>query len=573
MKHTPGAMADRRVETGDRDVVVVGAGFAGLYALHKFSGMGLSTIGFEAAGDVGGTWYWNRYPGARCDVQSQDYSFSFSESIQQEWAWSEIFAAQPEILAYANFVAEKLDLRRAFCFETRVTRVTFNDDTGCWFVETDRGDRINATYCVMATGCLSQPKLPDITGMDDFAGETYFTSRWPHETVNFAGKRVGVIGTGSSGIQAIPLIAEEAEHLYVFQRTPSFTLPARNRSMTAEQTAAIKRVYPELRARARQTPNCGLRPITDRKAFSVDQPTRDAIYEDVWRDGGITLGSTFADLVTDEDANRTASDFFRNKIGQVVVDPVVAERLKPYDYPIGTRRICLDTDYYETFNRANVSLVDVQTDPIDRIDAKGLSTGGRHYELDILVFATGFDAMTGALLAMDITGKAGRRLKEKWVDGPAAYLGIATAGFPNMFLITGPGSPSVLSNVIGSIEQHVEWVADCINHMRAIGADHIDPREDAEIDWVAHVNEVADSTLLPKANSWYIGANIPGKPRIFMPYAGGCHNYRKICDEVAADGYRGFVLEMRDGSLEQSDVREDHGVSSSEARAIDASPR
>lgn len=527
---------------GTWDAVVVGAGFAGMYMLQKLRELGLRTIVIEAGDDVGGTWYWNRYPGARCDVPSRDYSYSFSDKIQQEWSWSEMFSAQPEILSYANFVADTLNLRRDIRFATKVTSASYDGASNRWALATDRGDRIEARYVIMATGCLSMPKIPDIAGLSTFGGEIYYTSTWPKEAPSFAGKRVGVVGTGSSGIQVIPVVAEQAGHLTVFQRTPSFTLPARNKRISAEETEEIKANYPALRAKARQSPNCGLRPITDRSSFSVSDAERTEIFEQVWENGGITFGATFGDLVTNEEANAFAADFARNKIGQIVRDPAIAEKLKPYDYPIGTRRICLDTGYYETFNRANVTLADCLEDPIDHIDATGVVTKNARYDLDVLIFATGFDAMTGALLAMDIQGRDGVALKDKWKDGPKALLGVGVSGFPNMFMITGPGSPSVLSNVIGSIEQHVEWISDCIAYLREKEIATIEPDSSAELEWVQHVNDVADKTLYMKANSWFVGANIPGKPRVFMPYVGGCHNFRAICDDVASNGYRGFSL-------------------------------
>lgn len=522
------------------DAIIVGAGFAGLYMLHRLRVAGLSVLAIEAGGDVGGTWYWNRYPGARCDVPSVDYSFSFDETIQNEWAWSEKFATQPEILSYLNFVADRLDLRSDILFETRVTAAAFEEEHGLWQVSTDTGGRFEARFCIMASGCLSVPKTPAIPGMDDFGGRSLFTGRWPHDPVDFTGKRVAVIGTGSTGIQIIPEVAGQADHLVVLQRTPSFTLPARNQYYKPGEFEAIRNNYPDHRARARQSPNCGLRPLTDRKAFSVDAEERRRIYDDVWEQGGITFGGSFGDLLTDEAANRTAADFVRSKIDEIVDDPVTAEKLKPYHYPIGTRRICLDTDFYATFNLPNVNLVDAKADPIVGIETGGIRTRNEWFPVDVIVYATGFDAMTGALLSIDIRGREGKTLREKWVDGPVSYLGVSISGFPNFFTITGPGSPSVLSNMVASIEQHVEWIGDLIVYMRARDMAIVDAEPDAESEWVAHVADVASNTLLPQSESWYTGANIPGKPRVFLPYVGGCYVYRQKCDAVAADSYRGF---------------------------------
>jgi cyclohexanone monooxygenase len=524
------------------DAIIVGAGFAGMYMLYKLRQIGLSVRVFESGSDVGGTWYWNRYPGARCDVPSTDYSYSFSDELQQEWNWTEMFAAQPEILEYLNHVADKFDLRRDMRFDSRVISATFDDDASYWTVVTDRNERVHARYCIMATGCLSTPKSPEIEGLETFAGETYYTARWPHREVDFSARRLGVIGTGSTGIQVIPVVAQQAAHLYVFQRTPSFTVPARNRPLDAQYMADVKSRYKELRAKARLTPSGSLRPITDRPAFSVSEEERQRIYNDVWEKGGVNFFSSFGDLLLNEDANKTAADFVRSKIEELVEDPDVANRLKPYGYPFASRRLCLDTDYYATFNRNNVTLVDTLADPIVAITPRGVKTRDREFNLDALIFATGFDAMTGTLLAIDIRGRNGRLLREKWAHGPRTMLGVAMEGFPNLFTITGPGSPSVLSNVVASIEQHVEWITDCITHMQQAGYVQIEPTAEAENGWVDHVNAVADATLFPKANSWYMGANVPGKPRVFMPYVGGLHNFRRICAEIAAKGYDGFRL-------------------------------
>jgi cyclohexanone monooxygenase len=524
------------------DVVIVGAGFAGLYMLHRLRGLGLSAIVFEAADGVGGTWYWNRYPGARCDVESMQYSYSFSEELQQEWRWSEVFSSQPEILRYANFVADRLDLKRDICFETRVTDASFDEATHRWAVRTDRGDAVSARYCVMATGCLSTARMPDFPGLDSFKGNTYHTGHWPHEGVDFTGLRVGVIGTGSSAIQAIPVIAQQAAHVTVFQRTPNFSIPSRNGPMPESYEQSWKQQYAEHRAKARLSRNGILANPNDVSAIDTPEDQRLAVYEDRWASGGTTFMAAFNDLIFNKASNDTAAEFVRDKIRAMVKDPAKAELLAPKDHPIGTKRICVDTDYYLTYNRPNVSLVNVRGAPIQAITPNGLRAGDQEYEFDAIVFATGFDAMTGALTRINISGRGGETLAAKWEAGPRTYLGLMTAGFPNLFMITGPGSPSVLSNMIVSIEQHVDWIADCLDDLKSRQLDCIEPTLAAENAWVEHVNQVADTTLYPSAASWYMGANIPGKPRVFMPYIGGVGAYRQKCDEVAANGYEGFRL-------------------------------
>jgi cyclohexanone monooxygenase len=526
------------------DAVIVGAGFAGMYMLHRMRGLGIRAVVLEQGADVGGTWYWNRYPGARCDVESMQYSFSFLPELQQEWRWSERFASQPEILRYAAHVAERLDLRRDIRFETRVTRAAHDEATGLWTVETDGGDRYLAQYCVMATGCLSTAKLPEIAGLESFAGATYHTGHWPHEGADFSGKRVAVIGTGSSAIQAIPVIARQAAHVTVFQRTPNFSIPSRNAPMDDEYERWWKSDYDAHRAKARMMRTGILYGLNDKSALEVTPEEREAEYEARWARGGTAFMGAFSDLITNRAANETASEFVRRKIRAIVKDPAVAELLAPKGYPIGTKRICVDTEYFETFNRPNVTLVDVRTAPIEAITPRGLRAGGAEYECDALVFATGFDAMTGALTRIDIRGRGDLGLAEKWAEGPRTYLGLMTAGFPNLFMITGPGSPSVLSNMIVSIEQHVDWLSDCLAHLRGRGLTTIEATPEAEEAWVAHVNEVADRTLYPQAASWYMGANVPGKPRVFMPYIGGVGTYREKCAEIAAKGYEGFRLSV-----------------------------
>jgi cyclohexanone monooxygenase len=524
------------------DAVVVGAGFAGLYALHRLRGLGLSARVYEAGRGVGGTWYWNRYPGARCDVESMDYSYSFSDELQQEWCWAERYASQPEILQYINHVADRFDLRRDIQLETRVTAAVFDEATSRWAIETDRGDRVSARFCVMATGCLSDAQVPDIKGRETFAGAWYHTGKWPHEGVDFTGRRVGVIGTGSSAIQSIPIIAKQAAHLFVFQRTPNYSVPARNAPLDADYERRVKADYAAFRRQARESRIGFVVERSEESALAVSAEARQREYDTRWSRGGLGFSATYADLLTSQDANDTAAEFFRARIREIVRDPSVAATLCPSDYPLGTKRLCVDTDYYATFNRDNVTLLDLRETPIDAITPRGVRTTQAEYAVDSLVFATGFDAMTGALLKVDIRGRGGRTLRAKWADGPRTYLGLAVAGFPNLFMITGPGSPSVLSNMIVSIEQHVDWIADCIAHLRARRVARIEPTADAEEAWVAHVNEVGHATLYPKAESWYMGANVPGKPRIFMPYIGGVGVYRQKCDAVAANGYEGFIL-------------------------------
>ncbi|WP_437731465.1 flavin-containing monooxygenase [Sorangium sp. So ce1335] len=524
------------------DAVVVGAGFAGLYMLYRLRELGLSTRVYEAGSGVGGTWFWNRYPGARCDIASMDYSYSFSPELQQEWTWTERYGTQPEILRYLEHVADRFALRQDIQLGTRVTAAAFDEATGRWSIHTDDGASASARFLIMATGCLSVAKRPDIRGIDAFEGELYHTSRWPHEGVDFTGKRVGVIGTGSSGVQVIPAVAEQASHLFVFQRTPCFSVPARNAPLDPAHVSSMKANYAEHRRKARETRAGVVMDVDPRSALEVSPDERERAYRARWEQGGTAFLATFSDVMRSREANETAAEFVRGRIRATVRDPAVAEALSPRGYPLGTRRLCVDTRYYETYNRDNVTLVDVKASPIEEITPRGLRTRSAEYALDSLVFATGFDAMTGALTGIELVGRGGASLKQKWSGGPRTYLGIAVAGFPNLFTVTGPGSPSVFSNAIVSIEQHVEWISDCIGALRARGFDLIEATVEAEDRWVAHVKEVADGTLYPLASSWYIGANIPGKPRVLMPYAGGVGAYRKTCEAVAAQGYDGFLL-------------------------------
>jgi cyclohexanone monooxygenase len=529
------------------DAVVVGAGFAGLYMLHRLRGQGLSVRVYEQGGDVGGTWYWNRYPGARCDVESMQYSYSFSDELQQEWDWSERYAAQPEILKYARHVADRFNLRKDIRFDTRVDRAMFDESTNSWFVTTSDGKTVTANFVVLATGCLSNARVPDIRGLSDFAGKVYHTGHWPHESVDFTGLRVGVIGTGSSAIQSIPVIARQARHLYVFQRTPNFSVPAHNAELTSQQREAFRKIYPEVRRFAREEARNGIyAEMPDRGALDDDGDARRAKYEQRWARGGLTFMLAYNNLILDKAANDTAADFVRGKIAETVGDSRTAKLLQPDNHPIGSKRICVDTDYYATFNRTNVTLVDIRSDGIEEILPNAVRAGGKDYEIDALVLATGFDAMTGSVTKIDIRGRGGKTLNQKWAEGPKTYLGLMSEGFPNLFIITGPGSPSVLSNMIVSIEQHVDWITDCIAWMRGRGFEAMEATKDAEDKWVAHVNEVAQLTVYPQANSWYMGANIPGKPRIFMPYIGGVGVYRRVCDDIAAKGYDGFAMSARE---------------------------
>jgi cyclohexanone monooxygenase len=526
------------------DTVIVGAGFSGLYMLHRLRQRGVSARVYEAGHSVGGTWFWNRYPGARVDIESQEYSYSFSPELDAEWKWTERYAAQPELLAYLNHVADRFDLRRDIQLETRVTAARYDESSRRWTVATDRGESVGARHVVMATGCLSIPKEDaEIAGSDTFQGPSWHTGRWPEEGVDFTGKTVGVIGTGSSAIQSIPQIAAQAKRVTVFQRTPNFSTPAHNGPVDPAVVADWAANRARYRKEARDT-GFGVRSIgaSETPTFSVSAEDRQKEFDERWAYGGFALLGAYSDLVGDLSANATAAEYVRGKIREIVKDPVIAEKLSPKTYPIGAKRICVDTGYYATFNRDNVSLVDLTEEPIERITSAGIKTTKQEYAVDAIVYAIGFDAMTGALDKIDITGKDGAKLKDAWAAGPKTYLGLMVAGFPNLFLVTGPGSPSVLCNMAVAIEQHVEWISDCIGWMADHQAGSIEATEAAQDDWVAHVNEVAQTTIFPHANSWYLGANVPGKPRVFMPYIGGFPTYRDKCNEVAAKGYEGCVV-------------------------------
>lgn len=532
-------------DTTEVDVVVVGAGFAGLYMLHRLREHGFSAVGYERADGVGGTWFWNRYPGARCDVESVEYSYKFSEELQQEWEWSERYATQPEILSYAEHVADRFDLRRDIQFSTTVTSAIFDEETNRWTVATDSPDgsqTTTATFVVMATGCLSSANKPNFPGVQDFQGEIYHTSTWPHEGVDFTGKRVGIIGTGSSAIQTIPVIASDCESLTVFQRTANFTIPAHNRPLGPGEQEAVKANYKQLREdNEEMSAGFGSRyPKNDAPTLDSTPEQNQTDYEQRWTNGGLSFLGAYNDAMLVTEANVVASDFVNAKLRAIVENPATADLLTPHQV-IGCKRLCVDTGYWETFNRNNVKLVDVSGTGIERLTTTGVQTGGTEYEFDCLIFATGFDAMTGALIGAGIVGRNAEPLSEAWDAGPVNYLGLGVAGFPNLFTITGPGSPSVLTNMLTSIQQHVEWISDAFVSMRELDHQVMEVTPAAQEAWVGHVNGVADMTLFPTCNSWYLGANVPGKPRIFMPLP-GYPDYKAKCEQVAADDYEGFVF-------------------------------
>ena len=541
----------------DYDAVVIGAGFAGLGMLRRLRDeLGMSVQVYETGSGVGGTWYWNRYPGARCDTPSYLYCFAFSKELLQDWDWSGKFPEQPEILSYLNHVADRFDLRRDIQFNTRVTSARFLEDTNLWEVQTDQGDRVTARYLITGIGCLSASNVPHIKGLDTFEGEWHHTGNWPHDIVDFTGKRVAVIGTGSSGVQAIPVIAEQAEHLTVFQRTAQYTVPARHHTVDRKfLEEVVKPNYDEIIEKR----SVGSYPIQtgaqlrwsmvgnpedpgERSALEVTAEERREAYGAGWAEGGFNFIFAFNDLITDRRANDTAGEFIRSKIREIVKDPETVEKLLPTDHPFLSKRGLIDTDYFETYNRENVSLVDIRHSPIQEITPRGIRTEDEEFEFDMIVFATGYDAMTGSFFKMDIRGRNDLSLKDKWSEGPKTYLGLQVAGFPNMFMITGPGSPSVLSTMPVSIEQHIGWISNFLEYMRERDIETAEADASAETAWVTHVNEVGYSTIYMLANSWYLGANIPGKPRVFTPYAAGVGTYRKECDEVADNGYEGFIL-------------------------------
>jgi cyclohexanone monooxygenase len=524
----------------DFDVIVVGAGFSGLYMLHRLRQLGLTAHVFEAGGGVGGTWYWNRYPGARCDVESIEYSYGFDEDLEQSWEWTERFAGQPEILRYLEHVADRFELWPDISVDSRVTGATWDDDSHSWTVTVNGAKSVRAKYLVMATGCLSSANTPDIPGRDAFGGPTYHTGRWPHEGVDFSGQRVAVIGTGSSAVQSIPIIAEQAASLVVFQRTPTYSVPARNRPLDPGELESVKADYKTLRDQQKVSAAGFSHAAAEQGALEVDEATRSKIFQERWEGGGLHFLGSFNDLIITPGSNEAAAEFVRTKIRETVKDPAVAEKLVPKQV-IGCKRLCIDSGYYETFNLPHVTLVDISDGGIEAITPTGVRAGSEEYEVDAIVFATGFDAMTGALFNANITGRNGVHLRDAWSEGPKTYLGLATPGFPNMFTVTGPGSPSVLTNMVVSIELHVEWITDCIRKLEDDGVDTIEAEAESAEQWVNYVNGVAALTLFPHCNSWYLGANVPGKPRVFMPLPG--HGpYAEQVASVAQDNYRGFAL-------------------------------
>ncbi|MSR13788.1 MAG: NAD(P)/FAD-dependent oxidoreductase [Gammaproteobacteria bacterium] len=522
------------------DAVVVGAGFAGIYMLHRLRKLGLRARVLEAASGAGGTWFWNRYPGARCDIESMQYSYQFSNELQQSWEWKERYAAQPEILEYANHVIDRFELRADIQFNTRVHSAVFNESASQWLVTTETGEAFKASYCIMATGCLSTTNTPHFKGHESFKGEWYHTGQWPPAGVDFTGKRVGIIGTGSSAVQSIPLIAEQASSLTVFQRTPNFSVPAYNQSLDLEYVKKIKANYEAYRKLGRSQLLAYDFSLNPKTTAELSPEEFEATCEYHWALGGLNFYGTVADMLISPEANQIVGDFVRRKIREKVNDPAIAALLTPKSV-IGCKRICADTNYYETYNRDNVNLIDVSQSPIEEITAAGIKANGIEYACEAIVLATGFDAMTGSLNRIDVRGKDNRSLKDKWSAGPRTYLGLTSAGFPNFFIISGPGSPSVLTCMITSIEQHVEFISDCITYLRDRGLTAIEATVEAEDQWVTHVNEVAAGTLFNSCSSWYLGANVPGKPHIFMPYV-GFPPYVQKCDEVVASGYAGFEL-------------------------------
>jgi cyclohexanone monooxygenase len=529
--------------TGAFDAIVIGAGFAGIYMVHRLRESGFSVHGLEAGGGVGGTWYWNRYPGARCDSESMYYSFSFLPEFEQDWPLEQRYPTQPMILRYLEAVTDHLDLRGHFTFDARVGSVTYDSGTERWTVRTTGGLVVTATYVITAVGALSAANVPRYPGAETFAGDQLSTANWPHDPVSFAGRRVGLIGTGSSGVQVLPQIAREAAHVTVFQRTPQFVTPARSEPLDPQLAVMWKTNYREIRRRTKNTPGGIPMPDPHQSALELSAEERIAVCEEAWRRGGIWfLGGTFSDVVENLESNTVVADFVRSKIDELIDDPETAEKLKPTTYPWGTKRVPIGSDYYETYNRPNVSLVDIRADPIEEITPAGIRTRSGDHELDAIVYATGFDALTGALLALDIRGRRGEALAETWAEGPRTYLGLMVPNFPSLFTITGPGSPGVVTNVPAAIEQHVEWIADCLCHMRDRGFDSIEATEGATAEWTQHVQDVANDTLYPAADSWYMGANIPGKPRLFLPYIGGLGVYAGKCEEIVQGGYQGFAF-------------------------------
>ncbi len=527
------------------DAIIIGAGVAGIYQLYRLRQLGLAARIYEDGGGIGGTWYWNRYPGARFDSESYTYGYSFSEELLQEWDWKEHFSGQPENERYLNYVADKFDLRRDIEFNKRVVSATFDEAANCWEVRTEDGGRARARFLITAVGVLSAHYMPDFPGIESFKGESFHTSKWPHESPNFAGKRVGVIGTGATAVQLITEIAKEVGHLTVFQRTANYCAPLRNGPIDPETQKKIKASYPEIFRRTRETSAAFIHDFDPRSVFEVSPEERQAQFEELWAKPGFSKYlAVFRDIMTDPKANEIYAEFVRNKIRERVKDPVVAEKLVPKDHPFGAKRIPLESGYYEVYNRDNVTLVDVREAPIERITPKGVKTRDAEYELDIIIYATGFDAVTGALTRIDIRGEGRQSFKEKWADGPATYLGIQTAGFPNLFIV----NAAAFCNLPRCIEMLAEWVSDCIAYMREKGFERIAATPQAEERWTEHAAELANHSFLTRPNteasskSWFVGANIPGKKQVFLLYANSAPAYRKECEDVAANGYEGFEL-------------------------------
>ncbi|MEM7542143.1 MAG: NAD(P)/FAD-dependent oxidoreductase [Pseudomonadota bacterium] len=526
------------------DVVIAGAGFAGLYMLHRIQQRGLKVRLFEAGSGIGGTWFWNRYPGARVDVESMEYSYSFDDDLQQEWSWSERYAGQPELQRYINHCADRFDLWPNIQLNTRVTGTTYNEATAEWLIDTDDGDAVRAKYCVLATGFLSSGSIPEFEGLEAYQGNTYLTSKWPEGGVDFTGQKVGIIGTGSSAVQAIPIIAKEVDHLTVFQRTPPFSIPLRNEPLNRDFEALVKDMYPEWRRRQRFESRAGFiavnnepTPPNDSNAVDVSEQERLADYEMRWESGGLCFYSSYIDLLTNQQANDTLADFIREKTRQRIDDPEVAELLLPRGYPIMAKRLCADTGYYETYNRDNVKLVSIKDSPIEKLTDKGLVVNGEEFEFDSIIFATGFDAVTGAISRIDVKGKGGQDLNDYWTGAPRAYLGLASVGFPNMFFLDGPCANGALVSPMLLSEHQVEWVDRCIEHVGLANDATVEATPESEAEWMRHMEEVSAGSLLYKANSWYMGANIPGKPRALLSYLGGLENYRQQTGAGEANGY------------------------------------
>ena len=519
------------------DVIIVGAGFSGLYMLYKMRKMNLKALIIERASDAGGTWFWNRYPGARCDIESIEYSYSFSDELQQEWNWSNRYSDQSEILEYINYVVKKFNLKENIVFNTSVKSATFDENLKNWILETD-SKSYSSKFCVMATGTLSSIKQPNFDGLENFKGDWYVTGEWPHEKLDFTSKKVAIIGTGSSAVQSIPVIAEEAKNLTVFQRSPNYTIPANNRPLTEKELSNAKSSYDQIREKAKYTrAGIGYNQFEERKLLDLSSEEIKKELNNRWKIGGQEIFTAgFTDVGVNAEANKIVADFVKSKIKEIVKDPNVAELLSPED-AIGCKRLCADTNYFETYNRENVELIDLNSNPINSITENGILTNDKEFKFDTIIFATGFDAMTGALQAIDITGKNGKKLKQVWKDGPKSFLGLLINGFPNLFTVTGPGSPSVLTNMMVAIEQHVEWISDCINFLSKSNLKEVEADELFQIEWMDHIEEVAKNTLRYTCNSWYVGANVPGKKRVFMPYAGGFGKYREKCDEIAENNY------------------------------------